>query len=289
MEKTLTRPLVIAAGYFCALLGLVVILGWVFQVSALIQLLPNFAPMPFNASLSFLICGLALVLLERGYTFTVQSLAALLIVLSVLTMAEGVFGIDLKINGLFIGPFRPAGAVLNRMTCFAALGFLAAGVAFLVVEIREISQRSRVVYFLGLGLSILGGATLASYLFGSSGVMETDHISKMTAHASIGFLVLGLGLQFYAATTNNNGEFTPNAWHPLIIGLNQYSIQKKFFMLFLTLFIGLLVLAGATAKRFQENTVAWTTQQNDVEPRQQYLFKMKDLFGYGGGVFYFKL
>src|SRR6266542_4350950 len=92
-----------AAGVIVAALGVVVLVGWLLDSTALKSIFPGLAPMKANTALSFVLTGLSLVLLapeaiSKSRKNIGRVLAILAVGLGALTLSEYVLGRDLGID-----------------------------------------------------------------------------------------------------------------------------------------------------------------------------------------------
>jgi hypothetical protein len=102
-ERALMRCSLIAA-WMVAAAGLLVLLGWVFDVQVLKSVLPAFATMKPNAALAFLLLGTAAAQLPRSGAVTSRRLIQLMVLtaqlIAALTLAEYAFDLKLGIDQL---------------------------------------------------------------------------------------------------------------------------------------------------------------------------------------------
>lgn len=186
------------------LIGIVVILGWVFDISLFKTAFPLLPTLKMNAALCFVLAGVAL----RGWhdQFTVHdpnvrknirllilSSAFLIILMAGLTLLQYVFHIDLGIDqGLMQQP-EPSGslAVPGRMAPNTALAFLSGALAFLLMTRRSklgIAQGMAVITWL---ISFIG---LLGHIYGSVYFYTAGSYTGMALHAAIAFQLLSIGI-----------------------------------------------------------------------------------------------
>src|SRR6202011_5723536 len=105
------RAFALIPGVGVALLGALVLAGWLLHVEALKSIIPGADPMKPNMAAAILLCGTALSLLSRK-TLTkpiricTAAIAATVIILSALTIGEYVLGWDLGIEHWLVGDVR---------------------------------------------------------------------------------------------------------------------------------------------------------------------------------------
>ena len=186
------------AAFGCAailvLLGLLVLLGWLFQIELLLTILPNHIRMKSNAAAAFLTAGIALgtALLSSTLARRVSLLfAAVTEAFGLLTLLEYVSGRDLHLDQLFFAD--PAQKIYpGRMAHITAVSFCLAGVSLLALHggrhARRLAQAA--------ALLLTGSALFAmtGYLYGAPFLYGSLRYTSMAFHTGFGFLVLGVGL-----------------------------------------------------------------------------------------------
>lgn len=178
------------AGGFLILLGGAALIGWLFRISPLVQVLPGLVPMQFNTALCFVLCGAALILASSGARAFALPCLLVVLFLCLTTLAQYAFRIDAGIDRLFVEPHVSVfTAHPGRMSPPTALCFLVVSVAL------SCSLAGRALA--GPMLPAAGGALVVLSLFsivGFSAVLPDFtpyRWSGMALHTSACFLVLG--------------------------------------------------------------------------------------------------
>jgi PAS domain S-box-containing protein len=198
------RAFALIPGVGVALLGALVLAGWVLHVEALKSIIPGADPMKPNMAAAILLCGAALSLLSRK-TLTkpiricTAAIAATVIVLSALTIGEYVFGWDLGIDHWLIGNVRAdlENPHPGRMAPITAVCFILVGAALFFAS-RQIQKRLRLplVGALGGTLTAAGAVPLIGFLmevlFGPS--WNYMGVTPSGLAGAVAFLLLGIGL-----------------------------------------------------------------------------------------------
>ena len=193
----LPRLVTLSAGALSAVLGLAVLLGWHFGYLQLIQVFPAVAaPMQRLTALGFLLSGVALIFLERGRRRTAAILELLVFLVALLIIFEYVFGVNLGIDELFgrayvnthtSNPGRP-----SPVTAFC---FVLMSAAMLSIWSHSFSHRTSAVRgIVGSVVAVVGSVSFLGYLAGHSEAYGWSHFSRVAAHTSLGFFVLGAGM-----------------------------------------------------------------------------------------------
>jgi signal transduction histidine kinase/CheY-like chemotaxis protein len=189
---------VVTAGMFCVLLGLLVLIGWHTQTMALLQIHPDFVVMKYNTALGFVFSGAALLALRWQVAGLGGILGFSVFLLGILTALEHFLSLDLKIDqalmpDLLSGqPRFPGRMAYTTAICFAACGACLGGASLAAVQtLRNIGRL--VLAPVAVMVVAYAIASLAEYLLGASMVGLSNGLVKMAAHTAGGFIFLGVG------------------------------------------------------------------------------------------------
>src|SRR6266404_3157820 len=198
-----------AAGAAAAIIGGLVLMGWVCSVELLRTGPSGLVTMKANTALCFVLAGLSLWILvtaqgRRG-RWLGQALAGIVALVGLLTLTEYLFGWDLGIDRLLLPrafslaapersvggssflPFPPA-----RMSHLSALDFLMAVVA---LELFFARRALRFAQTLAVLAALVAMLVLIGYAFGVQALSQgMVFYSRMALHTAAAFVVLCLGL-----------------------------------------------------------------------------------------------
>jgi sigma-B regulation protein RsbU (phosphoserine phosphatase) len=188
------------AALFAVGVGLLGFAGWTFQIPILKSVIPGRIVIKPNTTISFVLIGLALWLLQKNPPFpkmkrlTAQLLAGITAVAGLLSFLEYTIGWDLGIDELLFhetvdvptGTVRP-----HLMDLITALDFLSLGVALLLLDwsVRWKSRRYWPARFFAFVAAILAIVGLLDFILGSR--ISYTHISLQSA---VTFLLLAFGV-----------------------------------------------------------------------------------------------
>lgn len=200
-------PTSLAAGsaVLLILLGATVLAGWIAKVPTLIQLRPELPPMTRNVAASFLLVGVALLVLSlRGPRWIAALCAVPVLVVSCVSYADFAFRLDSGIHEI-LGPsyinvqLRSPG----RMAPITAVSLAVTSASLLAIA-TVLPLRT------GLALS-LAGAVVAAF-----GLVAALHVKPSLAalHTGVGIAIAGAGLVALAWRSAPPGQPTP-PWLPL--------------------------------------------------------------------------
>jgi signal transduction histidine kinase/sensor domain CHASE-containing protein/ActR/RegA family two-component response regulator len=192
----LSQRIAVIAGIAILALGLTILAGWHIHNVILVQLDPTFAPMHYNAALSFVLCGTGLLALawRRSRIAAVGSAGAGII--GFLTLLEYLLGVNLGIDQLLIkSSITVQSSHPGRMAPNTALCFTLAGMALWVMSVSS-ARREQIFFFAGtLGsiVTALGLVAAIGYFTGLK-TYSWGYFTNMAAHTAVGCMVLGGGL-----------------------------------------------------------------------------------------------
>src|SRR5712691_769536 len=190
-------PFFAIAGALLVLLGGTVMLGWWMQLSFLVRVLPDFAPMVFNTALCFVLAGGALLipfsdaLWHRRVTTVIGGALA---IISAVILAEHLFRSDLGIDWTSLHAWVPGSNPRpGRMSAGIASGFLmSAAVLILATRVRR-PWMGAVVQILTLGIGAIGVLALAGYFVSAQLLFPGYLFAGVAVHTAAGLFILAVG------------------------------------------------------------------------------------------------
>jgi len=229
------------AGLLVGLLGAVVAVRWVFQVDAIVRLLPDSAHMGIVNPLLFIAAGICFFdasRVSRSGTWLTRLSAICLATLIALPLAhlfESVTGLALGVDFIRAGTVATAtNPHPGRLSPNAALAYLLAGIAFGLLR-RPLSRTGQVVYLtLVLVISIIGVGGLVGYFVGLETLYQVSRFNRMLPTTAAGLSIVGAGLWVLHEASQ---VFDPQA-----LGKSEGRITRRS-----TAVITLVALAGGVA------------------------------------------
>ncbi|WNG33025.1 HAMP domain-containing histidine kinase [Archangium violaceum] len=194
------RRLASIEGVLVLLVGLVVIVAWVFGINSLKGLRPDLPTMKANTALCFMLSGIALVLASIPHSSPIKRRAAqvcsgVVTLISGLTLAQYFFDVDLGIDQLLVrDPVR--GVELGypgRMAPNTALCLVLLGVALLCLEVktRVVGWPSQYLAAFSAVIALVG---FVGYLYGLAEFTGISRYAQMAVHTTVCVLLLSLGV-----------------------------------------------------------------------------------------------
>lgn len=186
-----------ASGAIVSVLGLVVVVGWAFEIGALKTVLPGLASMKANTAVCFILSGIALVSCSTRRAWRAGRLAAVAVQsVALATLAEYFLEVDLGIDELvFRDPDTPASLHPGRMSKATSAGFVAASLLLLLgAYAARFPRLILAARALAVGIAAFGVLGILGYLLGLDFLISALRYQASALHTAFGFLVLGAGL-----------------------------------------------------------------------------------------------
>jgi len=190
-----------AAGIIATLAGLTVLAGW--QTDS--EMLKTFAlggvTMKANAAISFVLAGLALILLQRKERrknlLTARLMAGAITILGSLVILQYIFNINLGIDGLLFREAENTFGTANpgRMAPNTALNFMLLGILLFALSLPTYI-RSLLNTFLLICIFTISTMGFTGYIFGLKELTGLEAYTRMPLGAVISFLILCTGIYF---------------------------------------------------------------------------------------------
>jgi len=194
------------AGAVSIALGVAVIAGWHARWVALIQVLPQLAPMQYNTALGFIAGGIALMCLTARRPLVARFLGGGVALLGLLTMAEYVAARNLGIDQIFFHSYvQTQVTFIGRMSPLTAACFTLTGLSIALVTGRRKSEaRDLTSAILASVAAIIALVAIAGYLLDIEPAYGWGSYARMAVHTAAAFSLLNLGLLAF--------HFTASPW-----------------------------------------------------------------------------
>jgi PAS domain S-box-containing protein len=186
------------AAYAVVATGLLVLLGWAFDIAPLKSVSPGLPMMKANTAFGFVLVGVGLILLHNEGAHRSRLLArscgVVTALLGALTLMEYISGRDLRIDDLlFHSAVDATGSSVGRMSPAAALNFTVFGVTLLLLGAKRRAALRAADALLMLS-AVIGIVALAGYLYNVSALYQFRIFSAMAVHTAAVFVVLAAAL-----------------------------------------------------------------------------------------------
>ncbi len=190
------------SGLVAAIVGVVVEIGWLLDVSILTSVGAGFATMKFNTALGFILSGISLWLLKTKSSPSKPSpmiwvLCGASLVLAFLSMLEYSTGFNLGVDEALVSDSYtdPALAPPGRMSWATAQCFFTVNIALLIAA----GNKKKLCYlgdFFALVTFFSGITGICGYLFNVDALYWFFPYSSMAIHTSVLFVLVSAGVLF---------------------------------------------------------------------------------------------
>jgi PAS domain S-box-containing protein len=270
MNQRLLNRLIPLAALLAIVVGLIVLLGWAFDIVAMKSILPVWVSMKANTAVCFILIGAGLLPHTyrpdnrsgfSGWRAGIAGFCGLLVgLIGLLTLHEYIFAGDSGIDRLLFA--EPAGTVgtshPGRMAPETALCFVFLAAALLM---NCLPLRNRwitiVSAFLGLTVSGQALASLATYLTPQLGAFGWFGFTIMAVHTAVLFATLGW------AVAAQNWQQSTETWG-LGKGITRVFVSGAFF----------LMIGGLTVSRTQ-NWLAYS--RGEISQSEKVQFEINNI------------
>jgi len=172
------------------LFGFIVMLGWHTNNIALIEFIPHFDFIPYNAALAFVVIGLGLLSFCRRRSDLANYCGYFVILLASVTIIQYPFGMPLGIDELLMLDSLGANTLYpGRMSFTTALSFLLSGIYLCIANKRPPLYVSTTFSAIIFSLAFIAFAEHLMEMDMSNG---WGMYTQMTVHTSLGFFLISL-------------------------------------------------------------------------------------------------
>lgn len=193
------RALGFASGSVSLTVGVLVLIGWVADVTVLRNVLPGLPTMKANTALCFALAGVSLLSTALNWRRLprMQALALglplLVALIALLTLAEYALGADLGIDQLLIhAPADFHGAPFpGRMAPVTAVGFAVIGATLFLIQTGRAPVLTQ---SLAVASVLFSSLCCLSYLYGLHALRAVAPFSSVAIHSAAAFLIVSIGL-----------------------------------------------------------------------------------------------
>jgi len=185
------------AGIAVTILGIAVLVGWMFDIALLKSVFPHAISMKANTASSLMFAGTALWLLQIGQSAKKRQLgqvcAWVVFFIGLLTFCEIMFDWDFGIDTLLFQD--PVGALATgtpgRMSLRTSLSAMACSIALLTID-KELQNGLRPAQLLALAAALICIPTLIGYGYEVNSIFGER--TAMALNTGVGYLVLSAGI-----------------------------------------------------------------------------------------------
>lgn len=178
--------------------AVVVLIGWIWGASSVVQGATSYVPMQFNTALGHLFAGTALWFALRGSERISYVLLIPIVLFAIPTLVVEFAGIDLGVDeAVFSHSLEVEGVPPGRMAPNTAMGFLIGALGTVMVSSAAVRPRHWIgVWSCGFLVSITALTVVAGYLLDVPGARGWGSQTPMALLTALAFAASGIGLLF---------------------------------------------------------------------------------------------
>ena len=177
------------------LFSLLVGLGWIFNFTSILSIIPNAATMKFNTALSFSLTSIGLFILfkeQKFYSVLRISIASFLIALGMFSLIQYIFELSIGIDNFFVQDTNLS-TYPGRMSPATSLCFILLGIGFWGVTSKHVVTRNISQHLILATITISFVSTI-TYILSIPSENKTMFWNSMAIHTSILFLISSIAL-----------------------------------------------------------------------------------------------
>lgn len=209
------------------MIGILVLIGWIFDIPVLTSFYPGFVGMKPSTAISFIFAGLSLWFLinnesQKLKIYKWQTCAAVVIAISGFTLLQNIFDLKFGIDSLFIKEQVSRLGTSNsiRMAQASSVNFLFVGFAFLFYSKISLST-TRAIIWLTIPISIFA---FLNYLYDSHSLLYPETFSPMAFLSSASFIIIAVGFLLSMSTEKQSEEQESQnrfrySWQPYVVAI----------------------------------------------------------------------
>lgn len=192
--------------------GLTVIAGWIFNLHLLTQIYGSYPPMKFNTAILFILLGLAsqFTTLPLKDQLTARALTSILLLISVITLAQDLFNADFGIDQYLMSDKnfdRMHGDNPGRMAPLTAINFIL--IAISLLGIKQNGKIIKIVTQVSLNVvTMLSFVAILGYVFNVSTFYRLAFLSSTAIHTAICFFITSMTISLFRPSVGLTGLFT---------------------------------------------------------------------------------
>ncbi len=178
--------------------SVVVMLGWIFNIQALKQIVPGFVSMVFNTAFCFVLFAGALLLTQyktgKYQTILFALLSLICTIIGLVTLLQFLFHFNSGLDQLFVKDpetVSPAHLFPGRMAFNAAMNIFLFGLGLLMLTVKSRLFTVLAQYLFHV-VTILTSVALIGYMYGVSLFYSFFYVSSMATHTAVIFFILSI-------------------------------------------------------------------------------------------------
>jgi PAS domain S-box-containing protein len=201
-------------GLFTIIVGVIGILGWVYDIPLLKKVFPNYVAMKFNTAIAVLFVGIMLLIAQfksnKIISGIITVIALLTVTIGAVSLLQDIMNADWGLDQLFV-PDKEATAnhevFPGRMAANSALCFILFGSAFLFRKTNKSFLIEGAQYLLHL-ITAISAIALVGYVYNLSLFYNFSHIGPMAFQTALALFISSIAAARLNPSVGIAGLFT---------------------------------------------------------------------------------
>jgi PAS domain S-box-containing protein len=194
------NAVILASGLMVLLIGIIVLIGWLFDITILKSLNPDYISMKANTAVCFIISGILIILLRDSvltvkFHYLIRILSITVLIISAINLFEYIFNWNSGIDELLFkeghgttATIHPGRMAINTAVCFILISF-----SILFLDTRY-AWRNLVSQFLVLLTGLISVLPQLGYAYDESDLFTFAYQTPMALNTAISFFTLSIGV-----------------------------------------------------------------------------------------------
>lgn len=176
-----------------SIIGIIIVIGWIFNFEALKSFLPFFKPISPISALFFVLIGISLFLLQnkRVNTINIQItriLMSIVALISILILIEYIFDVNLGVNRILLDyPLENINIAI--MAFNSALNFLLTSIALLILD-KHVNKNKYPAQYIMLVVALITIFAVTGFIYGASQLYKLYFYTPISLYTTLLFVLV---------------------------------------------------------------------------------------------------
>jgi PAS domain S-box-containing protein len=204
---TFLNSFVLALGLLTLLIGLTVIIGWLFDITILKSLNPDYISMKANTAICFMFSGILIIFLRDSdltlkFRYLIRILSITVLIISATNLFEYILNWNSGIDELLFKEGQGTTATIfpGRMAINTAVCFILISSSFLLIDSKYM-WGNLVSQFLALITGLISVLPQLGYAYKESDLFTFAYQTPMALNTAISFFTISIGILLLRPTT----------------------------------------------------------------------------------------
>lgn len=229
-SKSSSQTVIICCSVIGIVMGSIPLMGWIIGSPFLISIHPTYHPLQFDAAAGLILCAIALFLAKLPNSKPQKIMGWIVLLL-------GLFGLSVFATNLlpsidlgFLSHYRKEHAPT------ISLNFFWLGTAFILISPQcNRSSFLLIANLFGFCAALMGALGLFGYIGNIEAVYDWDNFRRMSLHAAIGFIAVGIGVVILSWRIAVKKVLNFSLWFPIYMAISTIIVTGLISFLLVTM------------------------------------------------------